>query len=204
MTNNKALFLKWIKNLFYIECVAFLLYLISQLPFVGSWLGWIAFIVSGIRVYCLYNLLPINERYKKAFTFSAITLALTLVLKVSDMWLLSIVAMVTGLIELYQEFCGHSEVLLTIDSKLSGKWHSLFNWNVFGSIIVAILGAPVIIVAAVAFVLDANIISILTTIMILGFDIILKVIYLVYLKRTHDVCEKYEHWVDDVATGNEI
>ena len=208
MANNKALFLKWMKILFYIHCVSLVAYLIGLLPLIGSLFGWVAPVVTVISIFCLYSLAPVNERYKKAAILSAVAFVLSVIMKFSGIGfiigLIFIVCMVCNLVAMYQEYGGHSDVLVTIDNKLSKNWHTLFNWQVFGSIVVAIIGAPVIIVAAVAFLLDANVISILTTVLISCFDIILDVFYLVFLKRTFDACERYEHWVDDVVAGNQI
>lgn len=204
MANNKALFLKWIKNLFYIHCVALVGYVIGLLPFIGSSFGWINSIIAIGTVFCLYKLMPVQERYRKAAIFSGIAVALSLITNAADLGLFSIVISICQLIGLYQEFCGHSEVLLVVDGKLSRQWHTLFNWNVFGSIIVGILGAPVLIVAALSFVLDTNMISVLTALLIGSFDLIIRIFYLVFLKRTYNACEKYEHWIDDVVTGDEI
>ena len=204
MTNNKALFLKWIKRLFYIHCVALVGYFIGLLPIIGSWFDWMNTIIVIATVYCLYKMSPVHERYRKAAMFSGIAIILTLITTISTIGFFSLVGNILSLIALYQEFRAHSEVLLTIDHRLSKKWRTLFNWYIFGSIIVAILGTPVIVLAAVAFVLDENIISVLVAILVGGFEIIIRIFYLVYLKRTHDICEKYEDWVDDVVTGDEI
>lgn len=198
MTNNKELFLKWIKNLFYIHCVALVGYMIGLLPFIGSWFGWVNSIVAMGTVFCLYKLMPVNERYRKAAIFSGIAVVLSLITNATDLGLFSIVISVCNLVGLYQEFCGHSEMLTGIDDKLSRKWHTLFNWNVFGSIILGIIGAPVIVMLGVLLVLDANILTALTLVLIGGFEVIIRIVYLTYLKRTHDVCKKYEYWRDEI------
>lgn len=30
-----------------------------------------------------------------------------------------------------------------------------------------------------------------------GFEIVLRIVYLDYIKRTHDVCKKYEYWREE-------
>lgn len=194
MANNKALFLNWIKNLFCIQCAVLAALVLGYLPFIGPWFKWINPIFSIGSVYCLYKLMPVNDRYHKAAVFSGIALGLTIITNLINLGLFSIVISICSLIGVYQEFYGHSEVLLTIDGRLAKKWHTLFHWNIFGSIIVAILGAPILIVVSIAFVLDENMISLLTAILIIGFNMIIEIVYLVYLKGTHDVCEQYEYW----------
>ncbi len=156
---KKAVFLKWIKNLFYVQCVALAGIIIGQIPFISSWFKWVTIMIA------------IN---------------------------------ICGLIGLYQEFNGHAEILLTIDSKLSKKWHTLFNWNVFGSIVVVIISAPILVLVGIVTFADENIMGMFAAVLVAGFSIIIQAVYLIYLKRTHDVCEKYEYWVDEVMRRDEI
>lgn len=196
---NKILFLKWMKNLFYVQCIALIGMMIGQLSFIGSWFEWITNLITLAEVYCLYQLIPVNERYRKAFKFSGIAVGLTIVKNVTSLDLFSIVISICSLVGLYQEFSGHAEVLLTIDNKLSKKWHTLFNWNLFGSIIVALISVPVIMLAAIVTVFDSDLLGIFAAGIVVVYTVIIQIVYLIYLKRTHDVCEKYEHWVEDIV-----
>jgi len=201
---KKALFLKWIKNLFYVQCVALVGIVIGQIPIIGSWFKWITTIVAIGEVYCLYQLMSVNERYRKAAIFSGIAVGLIVVANVIDFGLFSIIISICSIIGLYQEFNGHSEILLTIDNRLSKKWHTLFYWNLFGGIIVALISVPVVVIASLAVLFDANVISVLAVLVAASFSLILQIVYLVYLKRTYKVCETYEFWIDDVVRGEEI
>lgn len=195
MINNKELFLTWIKNLFYVHCALLLVYLISLIPFVGDWFDWISTIGSVVAVFCLYKLMPVSERYRKAAIFSGISVGLTLVGGLFDIGLVvSIAGIVCHYIGLYQEFYGHAEVLLTIDSELAKKWHTFFSWRLFGGIIVGIVSGPVIAILAVVLLFTEGVIAALTVLVASGFELVLKIMYLVYLKRTHEVCEGHAHW----------
>lgn len=197
MANNRELFLTWIKNLFYVHCVLLVVYLISLIPFIGDWFNWINTIVSIGAVFCLYKLMPVSERYRKAAIFSGISVGLTLVSNIFEAGLIvGLAIMICNFIGLYQEFYGHADMLLTIDSRLSGKWHTLFNWNLFGGIIIAMLGAPVITVAALLLPTE-GLIAALAALLVSGFEIVLRIVYLDYIKRTHDVCKKYEYWREE-------
>lgn len=204
MTSKKALFLKWIKNLYYIHCAILAGIIVGALPFIGKGVSWINTILSIGAIYCLYQLMPISERYHKAVLYMGISIVLGLLTKIVDVGLFSFAGSICSLVGLYQEFKGHSELLLMIDGRLSKKWQTLFNWNIFGSIVVVLLGTPVLVAAAIAFLLDEMVISVLTIILVLGYEVILKIFYLRYLKRTHDVCEAYEYWADEVIGGEEI
>lgn len=191
---NKALFLKWIKNLFYIQCVVFVVNIVGQFPIFDFVFKWISTLFIIAKVYCFYQLKPIHERYSKAFTFAAIYAGGTIVANVIDLRLLSLVISICSLIALYQEFAGHAEMLLTIDNKLSKRWRALFNWEVFGSIIVALVGTPLIMIAAITTMFDEGVMAMLTTIIVVGYSLIIQAIYIYFLKCTHDVCGKHEHW----------
>ena len=114
--------------------------------------------------------------------------------------LLSVVVSICSLVALYQEFCGHAEMMTGIDEKLSKNWHSLFNWNIFGSILVGVFGAITVVFSVVALVLDANLIAGLVIALVLGFEVILQIFYLCFLKRTREAYEHYEPQTDEVAS----
>ena len=195
MRNNRGTFLTWVKNLFYVHCALLVVYLLSLIPFIGEWFNWINTIGSIGAVFCLYKLMPVSERYRKAAIFSGINVGLSLIGNLFDVGLLATIGgAVCYYIGLYQEYYGHAEVLLTIDSALAKKWHSFFNWRLFGGIIVGIVSGPVIAILAVVLLFTEGVIAALTVLVAGCFELILKIMYLVYLKRTHDVCEGYSHW----------
>ncbi|MBQ6844078.1 MAG: hypothetical protein IJO60_05510, partial [Agathobacter sp.] len=182
-------------NLLYVHCTLVVVYLLTLIPAIGNWFNWISTIGSMATVFCLYKLMPVSERYRKATIFTGISVFFLLIGSIFNTSLLvSPVVMLCYYIGLYQEFYGHAEVLLTIDSALAKKWHALFNWRVFGGIIVAIVSGPIIGILAGVLLYTEDVIVTLAILMANGFELVLKVMYLVYLKRTYDVCEVYAHW----------
>lgn len=191
MTNNKELFLKGTKNLFYIHIATLIGSILIELPLIGSWFGWINIIINIGIVFILFKLAPVNERYRKAALFMAIAVGAAILTKLLDIGILSFVGSICSLIAIYQEYKGHSEMMKGIDNKLADKWHGLFYLQVFGGFLLGLLSTPIIIAIGIASVIDTNLLAGIFVVLILGFDIIIEILYLLYMKRMHAV---YEHF----------
>lgn len=189
MTNNKELFLKWTKNLWIAQIVVFISVIVASISSEGIDLGWINHIVMLAVAYILYQLAPINTRYRKAAVFTGISIVLSILVKFVSVSILTFAVSICSLIAIYQEYNAHFEILVGIDDKLARKWHSLFNWQIVGGLILGVLVAPTIILVAVYFPLDANLLATITLALITGFDTILRLVYLSYLKRMRKLCE---------------
>ena len=157
MRNEKALFLESIMKLFYLELAALVLSIIAALPFEISLLGWLTMLVSLAGCIVLFQLSGIHAKYRKASMFMAVSLIGSLLLKLNILPIIIFyVASICSIVAQYQEYTGHSEMMKGIDEKLSTRWHSLFNWSFFGSLVVAMLGSGVAIAAILIFQLDAS------------------------------------------------
>ena len=189
MTNNKELFLRWTKYLWVAQIVALVSVIVASISFEGIDLGWTNHIVMLALAYILYQLAPINARYRKAAVFTGISIVLSILVKFVSVSVLTFAVSICSLIAIYQECSAHSEILVGIDDKLARKWHSLFNWQIVGGLILGVLVAPTIILVAVYFPLDANLLATITLALITGFDTILRLVYLSYLKRMRKLCE---------------
>lgn len=200
MTNNKELFMKWIQNLYYVQCVMLVAIIITALPFIGTWIGWVNLILSGGALYVLFKLAPVHERYRKAATFMAITFVINVIIRFADIGLLTFIGSVCSLIALYQEYSAHSDMMDGVDDKLARKWHCLFNWQLIGGIVLGFLGAPLTVLLTVAFVVDANFVAAMLVVVIAAFDVIIKIFYLKYLKRMLAAYANYEPQVEEVVT----
>jgi len=197
MTNNKELFLKWTKNLYNVQIVLLVCGVLSAIPMLGNVFGWISRIFSLIVVYILYQLAPVNERYKKAAIFSGVAIVIGLLTHFMNVTMvISLAVVICSLVGTYQEYTAHSNMLDGIDNILARKWHSLFNWQVFGGLFLGVLLSPIIVLLTVLLLLDANILTAITLVVVTGFDLILDLVYLKYLKRTR---EQYEAFPGDVG-----
>lgn len=192
MTNNRELFLTWTKNLYHLRLIALVGTLIAALPFIGSWIGWVNKLITVVIAYAIYKLSPVNIRYRKAAIFMVVSLVLSIIVNAEILGALSFVASICSLIAVYQEYCGHAEMMTGIDEKLSRNWHTLFNWNIIGGILIGAFGSITAILAGVALVLDANLIAGIVLGIVLGFEVIIQIFYLRFLKRTREAYEHYE------------
>lgn len=199
MTNNKELFMKWIQNLFYVQCAMLVGYLIEYLPFADGWFRWVNLVLSLAGAYVLYQLIPVNARYRKAVIFTGIAIVIRFVGNLVEVSALSLGMSICVLIGLYQEFSAHSEMLDGIDHRLSRKWHTLFNWNIFSSIIAGFLGGALLIIGVLLEV-DTNVLVVVEIAMIIAVEVIIRVVYLIYLKRMLAAYANYEPQVEEVVT----
>ncbi|MBQ2901865.1 MAG: hypothetical protein IJE49_08460 [Agathobacter sp.] len=198
MTNNKALFMKWAQILFYVQCAAVVVSLIASLPFVGSWFTWIIRIISIATVFVIYKLSPVNPRYRKAAIFMGISTIL-LVIFVKELWILVIVGAICSIIGMYQEYVGHSEVMAGIDDKLAKNWHSLFHWDFWGGLAVSFIGA--ICLTILTLTISSEVSVDVAVVIADGYQTILNIVYLVFLKRMLTVYANYEPQKEEEITN---
>lgn len=150
----------------------------------------LSFLVNTAYGVILLKLSAENRRYRTAgicCLIGAIAAGLAALLSPggeSSGWTLVITlpAAVVGFVGEYQEYQGHAEILLPVDPLLSGKWELLWKWYIgaFGAmigsilvvLIIPILGALVLIAAAIAVV-------------------VVSIMKLVYLYRTAKLFREY-------------
>lgn len=181
--NAKALLAKWLKFLLTVQLVSIAVSVISVFGILGTLIQLVSIGVSVCVMVALFQLSAVNERYRKAFIFTVVQVIGTVGSLLMANLLFSLAISVGGLVAMYQQYQGHSEVTESEDPDLSRKWHSLFIWQLVVGVILGLLSvvAAVIGVAAGAEVtaLVAVVVAIATTP-----SLILQVIYLLYLKKT--------------------
>ena len=200
MTSRKELFLKWIKILFYVQCVALVATVIDWVPVIGSWFGWLISATSIVTIVVLFQLIPMNERYKKAVIFLSIAAITTFLLKLFLM--LAVVGAIASIIGMYQEYMGHSEVMQEVNKKVGDSWQRLFYLDLVGGLCVSVIGS--IIAVAIGVVAAVDISIDVTTVITQGYSFIFDVLYLLLLKHTYDKYKAYEPLHEAVALYEEM
>ena len=193
MTKTQELFMKWMQNLFYVQCAALVLTLIAKLPFIESWFSWVIRITSIATIFMLYKLSPLNARYLKSAIFMGVALFTTIFLK--GLGVLAIVGMICSIIATYQELIGHSELMKEVDAKLSNNWRSLFNWELWGGFLISFIVAVIVIVISIAGNVEVAVAT--TQVYTEGYSILMNVVYLVLMKRMLKVYAEYEPQVEE-------
>ena len=204
MTNKKELFLKWTKNLYNVQLALLVCGVLTAIPLLGNVFSWVSRILTLVVVYILYQLAPVSDRYRKAAIFSGIATVAGLLLVAEVGIIISIVVLICSLVGTYQEYTAHSDILEGIDNSLARKWHSLFNWEVFGGIFLGVLISPIVVLLTVFLVLDANLLTAITLIVVTGFDLILDIVYLTLLKRTRAQYEAFPEHMGNAQSGDYI
>lgn len=192
MENQRGVFAKWIKYLFYIQVAAGVVGLLSAVPALDAIVLWVNRILSMATVVVLFKLAPLNKRYKKTAIFACVGLALAVLTVWTDMVALVLVASIFSLVGTYQEYNGHSEMVEIMDAKLAKNWHSLFNWQIFGGILVGLLGGVIVVVCTIAFSTEQEVLTSITLVLMNVLDLILWIIYLRFLKRTYTMYGEHE------------
>lgn len=184
MENRSELLVKWLRVLTYIAMVSLINSVINFLPIIpASVTTWISRGIMVAMVVCIFQLAPVNERYKKAGIMRAAMLGCTLItafLFASS--ILTLAASILSIIAVYQEYSAHSELVADKDAKLSRKWHSLFNWSIVAGLLVG-FGSIVAVLIVTMLEMDA----VRTTSLIIGIlgvpQLAIEIVYLLYLNK---------------------
>lgn len=184
MEYRENLPVKWLRYLFYVHIASVA---VSALGWVSSssalnvWLG--RAVTLGVVV-CMYQLAPLNPRYKKSFTLRGVMLILTLItyLLHSSM-LLTLAASVLSILATYQEYHAHSELVAQQDEQLSRRWSSLFIWEIIVSVLTTVLTMAATLIMVMGEIGTSAVVAVITVIMQMV-SLVLGILYLVYLNRT--------------------
>ena len=185
-TNTVAV--KWLRYLFYVHIAGIIVSLTTWL-FEGNLAVWLGRAVTLGVVICMYQLSPLNDRYKKSFIFRGVMLILTLItfLLYSSVFL-TLAASVLSLLATYQEYKAHSELVAAKDAGLSRNWSSLFIWEILVSVATTALTMTATLILVLGEIGTSAVVATITAIMKLV-SLVLGVLYLVYLHRTRKLFE---------------
>lgn len=182
---------KWLRVLMYISVVSLINAAANFVPFIPAALTtWISRGVTIAMVICMFQLAPVNARYRKAGILRAVMLICTLITAfVHASSILTFTASILSIVAVYQEYNAHSELVSDQDAKLAGKWHSLFNWSILAGVLVgfgSVLGALIV----AAFEMDVVRVTALV-IGLLGIPLmILDFVYILYIRKMIAIFEK--------------
>lgn len=182
---------KWLRVLMYIAVVSLINAAANFVPFIPAALTtWISRGVTIAMVICMFQLAPVNARYRKAGILRAVMLICTLITAfVHASSILTFTASILSIVAVYQEYNAHSELVSDQDAKLAGKWHSLFNWSILAGVLVgfgSVLGALIV----AAFEMDVVRVTALV-IGLLGIPLmIVDLVYILYIRKMIAIFEK--------------
>ena len=193
MENRNELLVKWLRVLMYIVIVSLVNSALNFLPFIPAAVT--TWVNRGIMVAVIISMLqlaPANERYKKAGIMRAVMLICTLITAfVYASSILSLAASILSIIAVYQEYNAHSELIADKDTKLSGKWHSLFTWGLIAGILVGFGSTVTVLILTL---LESEVVRL--TAIIVGIlsipQMILDLVYMLYLKSMISIFENSE------------
>ena len=181
---------KWLRMLMYIAIATLVNTAISFLPVVPAVLtSWIARGIMVSMIVCMFRLAPVNARYRKAGIMRTVILACTLITSfISGTSLLNVAASILSIVAGYQEYSAHSELIADKDAKLSGKWHSLFNWSIATGLL---LGFGTAVAVLLLTLMEMDVVGV--TALVVGIlsvpQMILDLVYVMYIKKTISALE---------------
>lgn len=180
---HRPLITVWLSRLFLCQIAATVITALSSISVISAVITWIARVLTIVSIVILFKLSPAHERYRKSAIFRCIVfggMLLSLLIKIS---LFTLVWSILSLVAQYQEYSAHSDLVADKDPTLSRKWHSLFNWQIFGGVIAAIISI-VAVLGGVFLGAETEIITSAALWLTTAVTLILEVFYLFYLHRT--------------------
>ena len=193
MENRFEVPVKWLRVLMYIAIASLANAIISSLPIVPVAITtWISRGIMVAMIVCMFQLAYANGRYQKAGIMRAVMLVCTLITAfVKGTSVLTLAASILSIIAVYQEYNAHSELIADKDSRLSGKWHSLFGWSLVAAVLVG-FGSTVTVLILSFMGMD----TVRLTAIIIGIlsipQMILDVVYMMYIKKMISIFENSE------------
>lgn len=175
--------LKWLRLLFYVHIASLVVSVITHIPIFATLAVWISRLLTVGVIVCLFRLAPANIRYRKAAVFRTVLFGCSVLTAFGlAASVFTFAGSICSLISIYQEYTGHSEMMNDLDAKLSGKWHTLFLWQIvvgvlsaFASMVATLFVVMLWMETTLAVVVNAGIIGVA--------GIIVEIIYLKYLNR---------------------
>lgn len=185
---------KWLRFLFYTQAASLAVLIFSAVTGLSAAAAWVGRAVTVGVIVCLFQLFPVNGRYRRSAFFRCAALGCVLlnilldtVIARLDSWrflgtVLTLTGSVCFIIAAYQEYHAHCDVAATPDQKLSGHWRSLFTWQAAVTVI-AVLGSMMAEWLVVFLPIETAILTFVISVMLTGMEILIQGIYLMYLNR---------------------
>ena len=176
----------WMPVLMYSALASLINSVISYFPFIpASLTTWISRGIMLTMTVCMFQLTPVNERYKKAGILRAVMLGCALFTAfISGSTILTLTASIVSIIAVYKEYSAHSELVADKDAKLSGRWHSLFTWSILAAVLLS-FGATAVAVILVLADMEgsASRISAITIALLSIPQCVIDIVYIAYIKK---------------------
>lgn len=129
----------WLTRLMFIRAASLALLLLTPISRLTYVTRWGSRLLSAGVIFAMFRLAAANGRYRKAAIFSCVALAGNLFNALSASTVFSLAASICSIIAEYQEYYGHAEICADKDPALSGRWESLFWWQMGVGIIGGLL-----------------------------------------------------------------
>ena len=176
---------KWLRILFYLHGISLILAVLSLLPVNDTLFTWISRASKAGAVVCLFLLVPLHPRFRKAAGFS---LAAWITALGASAGILGIILLLTSsicsIVGVYHEYSTFSEITAQSDPVLGKRWKGLFYWELLSGVILgtvgSLIGTVLVLVAPESGTLVSTGISWALEILTL----VLQGMYLWYLRRT--------------------
>ena len=173
---------KWIKALFICEIVRLVISITDFLPLLSV-------VTAIVVIVAMFQLAVVNDCYKKAGVFYCIATAGGFVSGLFQVGIFSLFILgfaICSLIAKYYELNAHSELTGPMDEKLSDRWDSLFGLELVSGILAVCIAVIPAFIAALAEA-DSKVISLITTGIISLVNIVIELLYVIYMKQTLDL-----------------
>lgn len=190
MFDKQQILNKYLRFLLAAAAAELALLLLSPIAVLSSITDWCSLAVSFWVILTLFRLRSCNRRYQNAALFLTVSAMGTAAAKFAGRPILTLAAAVCSIISSYYIYSGHSEIAADCSEQLSHQWRVLFRWNLITSAALTILNsASDRIAAASGAVAETRIaVNFWAGITTLAAFAILRIVYLLYLRKTCSCC----------------
>ena len=179
----KETVVKWLQLLFVCQIVSLVMTALGMVASIGSIIGWLSRAVSVAVIVALFKLAVANERYRKAAIFHSISVGGNIISALTGTNILGIVFSVCSIIASYQQLTAHAEITAPKNTKLAGKWTSLFYCQLVVGLLSGFVSSAGVVIAVLADIDPDSIVS-AALIFISLINVTLGLFHVLYLKQT--------------------
>lgn len=188
--SHRELLLKWLPILLYCTIASIITSIITAFLGAGMAITLLSAAVSVVNIVALFQLAPVNERYRKAAIFSAVSVGGSiLILLMPGLTLFTLVGSICSVVASYQMLNGHSEITAPMDMRLSRKWHAFFYYEFVIGLVSGFLSSAGVVIGVLADVDPQRLVTIIL-IFTVFVSAVLALVRISYLKRTIDLCQE--------------
>lgn len=176
---------KWLTYLLYAKLAGMVISVVNTIPAVALIAGWAARAVTVAVIVILFQMTAASKNYRNA----ALCQCAVLIGGMIGQSFLNLIISICSIIAVYQEYTGHSELTAPLDYGISGRWHSLFYWQMGIGLLSGFLSSAGVVIGVMAN-MDSDKLVYVILLISTVISMIIEVVYLLLMKKTIALFQK--------------